>query len=469
MSDAPRTSEHAAAAPDKKGDDAPTTSSADKGQASETSAAPSKRAKEAESSVTTSKQDRAEQAPADQESERPLEMRTSPLPPPPEPTDRRYMPDSFDISLATSYPADIRLVETGPRERRQPMAGFEDTFTDIVDFILRATHRIWDEKAIGYLYEHYRSNTRVIDDAGVVYGRDQVIANSVQMMAAFPDCRFFADEVLWCGDEDQGFWVSHRATMVGHNKGWTKWGPPTGRRVAITCIANTYSHRNQISDEYVVYNTGSLLKQLGYDLMEAAAVERASRPKQETAITPTSGGAQRLHGQGRPTRPYVAFSPDFDESRSLRATLDAIWNWRMLDRVDQAFSGSLRFNGPTDRVIFGLGDYKAYLLGILAMFPDLTYEIEDLQWMGNDDEGYTAAVRWKILGTHLGHGPYGAPTGRPVHMWGMSHLRVQDGLIVEEWTQSNEFEVLVQIAPDPVGTPSGPPVVSPGPEMTGLG
>jgi hypothetical protein len=34
------------------------------------------------------------------------------------------------------------------------MRGYEDTFSDIIDFIVRVTHRIWEEKAIGYLYEH---------------------------------------------------------------------------------------------------------------------------------------------------------------------------------------------------------------------------------------------------------------------------------------------------------------------------
>ncbi|MDQ2739192.1 MAG: ester cyclase [Actinomycetota bacterium] len=358
------------------------------------------------------------------------------------------MPTTFDISLSTAHPVDSRIVQADRRERRQPMAGFEDTFTDIVDFILRATHRIWDEKGIGYLYEHYRSNTRVVDDSGIVYGRDQVIANTTQMIAAFPDMRCFADEIIWCGDESQGFWVSHRVSLVGRNTGYSRWGAPTGRNVVITCIANTYSRNNQISDEYVVYNTASLIQQLGLDLPEQAQLERAARAGGSATVAPAHGDAQRLQGQGRPSRPLQTFNTDGAVGDSVRATLDAIWNWRMLDRVDAAYSAGLRFHGPTDREMCGLGDYKAYLLSILAMFPDLAYEVDDLSWMGNDADGYVTAIRWSITGTHLGHGPYGPPTGRPVHMWGITHYQIRDGIILEEWTVSNEFDTLVQLAPD---------------------
>ena len=82
---------------------------------------------------------------------------------------------------------------------------------------------------------------------------------------------------------------------------------------------------------------------------------------------------------------------------------------------------------------------------MLAMFPDAAHRVDDLYWMGNDRDGYTVAVRWTLDGTHRGPGPYGPPTGRRVRQWGLTHLLVRDGMIVEEWTYSNEFDVLQQI------------------------
>ena len=355
------------------------------------------------------------------------------------PTVARTMPADFSISLAATRAADAAI--TRPREgRRQPMQGYEETFTDIIDFILRCTHRIWDEKAVGYLYEHYGSNTRVIDDAGMVYGRDQVIENTLGFIAAFPDLGIYADEIIWCGDEAAGFWTSHRAVLLGHNTGWSAWGPPTGRKIVVTCIANCYSIENQITDEYVIYNTGSLLRQLGYNLRDKAIglIGTDSRP-------PRIGEVGRLLGQGPP--PVVEGVGDgaFDPERFVRSSQHEIWNWRLLDRITTAYAAGIRFHGPTDLELYGRGQYAAYVLGMLAAFPDLGYEIDDLYWMGNDEEGYLAAVRWTIAGTHRGPGPFGEPSGVQVHMWGITHLQIRDGQIVEEWTVNNEFDVLRQI------------------------
>jgi hypothetical protein len=110
----------------------------------------------------------------------------------------------------------------------------------------------------------------------------------------------------------------------------------------------------------------------------------------------------------------------------------------------------VRFHGPTDREMYGVGELTAWVLGLLAMFGDAAFTVDNLQWMGNTDEGFLVSTRWHLVGSHSGFGFFGPPTHRPVSMWGITHQRVQDGLIVEEWTVTNEFDVLVQLAPDPV-------------------
>lgn len=51
----------------------------------------------------------------------------------------------------------IRKVEPSPltAQRTQSMAGFEGRFTDIVDYIVRITDEIWQDRAIGYIRETY--------------------------------------------------------------------------------------------------------------------------------------------------------------------------------------------------------------------------------------------------------------------------------------------------------------------------
>ena len=148
-------------------------------------------------------------------------LRTHPIKPKGEP---RPNPTNFDISLRAKFGADGQLLEPGPRA--QPMRGFEDTYTDIIDFIVRATHRIWEEKDVGYIYDHYRHNIRVVDDYGLKLGRDPVIESTLGFINAFPDIRIIADEIVWAGNDEVGFHTSHRAFVTGTNTGHSAYGPP---------------------------------------------------------------------------------------------------------------------------------------------------------------------------------------------------------------------------------------------------
>jgi len=75
--------------------------------------------------------------------------------------------------------------------------------------------------------------------------------------------------------------------------------------------------------------------------------------------------------------------------------------------------------------------------------------------MGNEADGFITSVRWSAIGTHRGHGIYGAPTGRRAFIWGLSQHRVVGQQIVEEWTAFNELDLMQQLWRDePVSLPS---------------
>ncbi|RME81597.1 MAG: hypothetical protein D6775_13205, partial [Caldilineae bacterium] len=107
---------------------------------------------------------------------------------------------------------DIGQILMPNRERHQSLRGFEEHYTDIVDYIIRATYRIWEKKGLGLIYDHYHHGVKVWTSDGLMAGREAVIAASVQMQAAFPDLRLYGDEVIWSGDDDVGFHSSHRIT-----------------------------------------------------------------------------------------------------------------------------------------------------------------------------------------------------------------------------------------------------------------
>lgn len=353
----------------------------------------------------------------------------------------RINPPDYSISVRSKFGTDQQLHYPG--QRRQSLRGFEDHYADIIDFIVRATHYVWEEKNVGYIYEFYGMESRIVDDSGLQFGRDRVVANTLQAINAFPDFRGYADEVVWAGDDEVGFVTSHRAVLRGTNTGYSQNGAPTGRKVAYWLIAECWTIANEIREEWVLYNNTSALQQLGYDVREKAR-EAGSQVNWDSVLAQRSGEPERIIGHNKPVHLPPPTGP-FDPGDFLKRMYHYVWNWRMFGKVRDAYAPNLRFYGPSDRQGYGRGEYQAYIISLISMFPDLTITIDDQYWMGNEAEGFTTSTRWSAIGTHTGPGVYGKPTGRRAYIWGITQHVIKEGKITEEWMMFNEFEVMAQL------------------------
>ena len=357
-----------------------------------------------------------------------------------------HMPADFAVSLSAyrNGGTDAFLSGTPGHVRKQAMQGFEDGYVNIVDYIVRITHRIWEERDVGYIYDTYSHDAKVWDDHGLQFGRDKIVADTLHTTNAFPDIRLVADEVIWAGNAVAGFHTSHRTVILGTNTGWSRFGPPTGRRVRVLCIANCVARGNEIFHEHVLYNTSAMLRQLGFDMWEVA---RGIKRRDELHPVPAnfaSSEPPRLPGQGKPA--LLAFPASrFDVADFVAAFFQNVWNRRMLAEIERRCAPHVVLQGPTDRTYRGTGQYTAFVLSVLASFPDLAVTVEDLYWMGNEQEGFVVSVRWEAQGTHTGHGIYGLPTGRGVRIWGISQWSLVGGRIEADWTLFNEFGLVMQL------------------------
>ncbi len=363
-------------------------------------------------------------------------------------THARFMPPDFSISMRSGYgtatPDNARSATP-----RHSMHGFDPTYTDIVDYILRDTARIWDDQDVGWIYDTYAPGCRVYDDNGMKYGVERVVYETMQSINAFPDTRHYADDVIWAGDADQGYATSHRAVNVGHHTGPWKWGPPTGRKIHTWVIANCVTRDNAIFEEWVLYNTAARLAQVGIDVKAAARM--AGNEKIAVPLTDQqSTEVERLIG-GRNPEPYPANSrksAGLDVDYTVRALFHNVYNRRNLAAIDDIYSANVRWNAASNRSGYGRAEVRGLARSLLATFPDLGLAVDEVYWMGNDTDGFAVSVRWTATGTHRGYGLYGAPTGRRVLIWGLSQLYFVGGKIVEDWTLFNEFDVLSQILRD---------------------
>ena len=322
-----------------------------------------------------------------------------------------HMPQNFDISLK-AYGGGGTLKSLNPSPKKlnpQSMKGFETQYKNIIDYIVRITHTIWEEKNIGYIYDTYSPDCLVWDEFGLQYGSEKIVSDTIHTNNAFPDIRLFADEVIWAGDEKTSFHTSHRTIITGTNTGFSKFSKPTGKTVRLFCIANCVAKNNEIYYENVVYDTAGLIKQLGLDLHEVA---------KQIANEGVRGPFAPDFKKTKPKRKISKLKPISYEIpnniKNLRefvhAVYDTIWNRRNFSALNSAYSNNVEFEGSTGRKFKGISKLRNFIISMISCFPDLALSIEDLYWMGNAKDGYLVSIRWGAVGTHKGNGIYGAPT-----------------------------------------------------------
>ena len=357
-----------------------------------------------------------------------------------------HMPNNFDISLK-AYGGGGTAKSLNPVTKNlitHSMKGFETQYKNIIDYIVRITYRIWEEKNIGYIYDTYSNDCRVWDEFGLQSGSEKIVADTVHTNNAFPDIRLFADEVIWAGDEDASFHTSHRTIITGTNTGYSKFSEPTGKSVRLFCIANCVAKNNEIYYENVVYDTAALIKQLGLNVNQVAKEIANKGNIGPFAPDFKNSKPKRITGKAKP----ISF--EIPEKISnvrefAHAVFNTIWNRRNFSAINQVYSNNIEFEGSTGRKFKGVKQLRSFIISMITSFPDLALSIEDIYWMGNEKDGYLVTIRWGAIGTHKGNGAYGPPTDRECYLWGITQWQIKKNKIIKEWTAFNEFGILMQL------------------------
>ncbi len=317
------------------------------------------------------------------------------------------------------------------------MRGFDPEFADLPDYILGITRTIWEDRGVDTLNRFYADDVIVRSPAGVVTGNDGVIAATLATLAEFPDRQLLGEDVIWTGDEEKGFLSSHRIVSTATHLGDGAYGPASGTRFVYRIIADCAAKDNQIYDEWLIRDQGAIVAQLGIDPRDYAAAqieaeggpERATRP-----FAPATDVAGRYTGAGDDGRVGVDYA-------DLLTAIMAAGLGAVVDRYDRAAHLEL----PGGVTGHGWTDADRFWLGLRSAFPSATFTIHHR--IGRHDEGEPprAAVRWSLDGTHDGWGRYGAPTGAPVHVMGISHAEWGPRGLRREWVMLDDTAIWKQI------------------------
>ena len=363
------------------------------------------------------------------------------------PLAREHMPTDYSISLAKYTRRGTANEKRIPDDFGpvQSMRGFEETYRNIIDYIVRITYKIWEDRDVEYIGDTYSDTSQVFDDYGLQLGCQKIIADTHHTTGAFSDIQLIADEIVWAGNDEIGFHTSHRTIIRGTNDGESKYGPATNKTIDVLVIANCVALQNKIFLEHVLYNNSSMLQQLGHNLNDIVPTLAAAPPPGWPRVESTW---DELRKATSPTLPISVAQPisDFDVDSFARSTIEQIWNAKNYDLLTSAYAAGFAFEGPTDRKFSGARPYRDLLHSLMTAFPDLEVQVDEVYWMGNDNDSYLTSERWSAEGTHAGPGLYGEPTGKSIQIWGITQHHIVNGKIAAEWMLFNELDLMMQLA-----------------------
>lgn len=333
------------------------------------------------------------------------------------------------------------LAPQGPR--RQHIPGFDEDYADIVDYILRCTHRIWEQKDVGLIATHYAPDITLHTMTGPIIGMESVIANTARTLSAYPDRTLVGEAVIWSDEGDGAYLSSHRITSRATNLGASELGPATGRRISFTTIADCLCKANLIVEEWLVRDYSAMALQLGYRPRDIARAH-AAEDRESGAAAWRKEAMESVRAAPKTRFPAGALPDPSRADDFAHAFFDRVINHRRFGEVRDAYSPAARWQGPGGRRLFSWGEIAGWFTALIGSFGDARLTVDHVAAVPVEG-GSEIAVRWRLTGTHDGRALYGPPTDRPVFVLAVTHWRIASGVISQEFTVFDEVALLRQI------------------------
>ncbi len=332
------------------------------------------------------------------------------------------------------------LLSEGPR--RQELPGYDTVYRDFVDYIIRCTHRIWEQKNVGLCRSHYSADCAIHTLAGPVTGVEAVVQNTITTLGATPDRLLIGEDVIWSDDGDGNLYSSHRIVSRSTHMGDDPLlGAATMVSNGVMTIADCLCRENRIVEEWLVRDNLRGVLQVGADPWAIARAQAASDQAGDRSRHDWRAAWIAKTREGTD----VAI-PDGHPAAGPAAMLVAAWRDDLYGNAASALSPAAEIRWPTNRHGWGRGFWVGCLTQIRASLHDVAYRLEHIAARPLTGGDTAVALRWALAGTHRGNGVWGRSSGRELLVSAVSHYRLRGGLIVEDITVFDELAVLRQIS-----------------------
>lgn len=312
------------------------------------------------------------------------------------------------------------------------MKGFDPEYQDLTDYILKCTAMIWEGRDIAALDWHYGDDLMVRTPAGINHGNAAGKANTIATLAEFPDRELLGEDVIWSGNEDDGFLSSHRIVSTATHMGGA-FGPASGRKLTFRTIADTFCKDNRVWDEWLIRDNAAIVNGLGQTSKEAAQ-EQIDAGDRAMPLTPESD----IEG------PYVGRGNDNEWGAKHAELLQRLMKADFA-AIPEVYDRACHLSLPGGQDVHGRRAADGFWMALRSAFPNADFKID--HQIGRDDPMLPprSAIRWSLTGVHDGWGAFGPPTSAKVHVMGVSHVEFGPRGIRRDTTLYDEIAIWKQI------------------------
>ncbi|MGB0699354.1 MAG: ester cyclase, partial [Parvibaculales bacterium] len=252
-------------------------------------------------------------------------------------------------------------------ERRMDLPGFDEEFVDLPHYIIKITDRIWHERQVETIHDYYNADCPIHTLGGDVNGAAQVIQNTYDTLASFPDRRLDGDNVIWSDDGNGHFYSSHLISSKMTNLGESEFGPATGRKILAHTIADCLCHENRIVKEWLVRDYAGIVIQMGRDIDEAAAkLAEDDAAKGFDLIAHHAANRAAIYDKGA----LQAQKGDTPLAYASRVLAD-VWQAQNIDALATYYFDRARIRYPADKELYGSDQLTPHLQDLFDAFPDM--------------------------------------------------------------------------------------------------
>jgi len=313
----------------------------------------------------------------------------------------------------------------------------------LVDYILGITFEIWEQRKVDLIDQYYDADIVVYGLDGITQGASGVIDGTNAMLEAYPDRLLLADDVIWSGSREDGYYSSHRIISPMTNEGPTLFGPATGKKVRILTIADCVVEEGVITGEWLMRDNHALVVQLGHDPIACARIiaDRRSAKSHEWLGEETA----RVSGLTVPASDGDLSDPATSIETFALQVVANNWMHGAGTITDASYAPYAVAHRSPVELYSGRDAISAHYAGLRDAVSVSGVSVDHIAVQLADSEGQHVAVRWTAVGQHVGDYLGLAGSDRPVFLLGASHWRIENNRISTEWTVLDGLGVLSQL------------------------